>query len=931
MSTFRSDYLYNRDLQRICFVSEDDDWLNKVRDSARNAIGTEFIDLRSYPSGIEGTKEVMFMIASILQFTTNYILTKPRAILVACLVRYGCTIITDKKPDDRERVALVIPAGSGKSTLSREFGWFDIDLIHLQNIEDRVAELRQERKWAEHNVILWDFQKSWFSIYGRPDVILLHSADQAKYLGYNIIYTLKISKKLHSIAIEHRTEEHKLLSLQNWRETKGIICESWEEFDLLAIQLVNKHVKGYYYDYIISDPKVVRSHLTREWPLALNGGQFTLTQTHLLKNMGLDFLFGNVIRRSIYNRMPLGRTFIGLGDRVKNIINSTEHGVTDLAINIEPVENFQFPCCPIVFQPREKKFPSLGQTKLYFSDVNAIHRFNPKNVFVIGSAPGEHWSDILKQFPWIDFHMYDPRPMNLSIYAPNCYVHREEMTEEKLLHMNIQEKSILLVDVRNDNRSDNTTWQKAVMEDTLTFLRWVDLFFDMGGVGAAIKFRFGYDLTDYISIDWKFIIMPEAYSSNESTESRMLLFPVPMKTKLYYSDYMIWAKKIATYRRTNGSDSIEKFLMSTNYYVQNFTQFNLEQPTELIGDYLPNLENMQIKATFSYSDSRNGKWDFVKPWEDIVITLPKIQVAVARGKFHDKFVKTSGYTDHGYDMATVSHLMRSVYPVKDRHRVKVWNANDFIIQQRFDIHGHAHNLRHEIFPYNGSGLDAQLWMVVEIRDRPSYQWQLWWSNPTHLVKLITPRLREVFHLDDTSLHEVRRWALYVCFTTPGQKSPVQLVKDEKITGAVNGKPVSVAGHWLNILLAATYGLCDHNHYFDLVYTNLKSWQDKYWKELMNSPVIVEKSEKGMWHSYNDYYVATACYYVYSKQYGTKWNPIIAYDALRALSRWRKEFKWFSFPAKHIQDRWDKMFKGKDLMREINKRKKSLIYGTTLAV
>lgn len=140
------------------------------------------------------------------------------------------------------RVAIAIPAGGGKSTMSRIFGALDVDDLVGRTQETRLKALRRAalsdpRVWKVHNQLFWGIVKD--NYYG--GVIFIHpgSSELPTMLGIKPehVFHFKPSKALHSVAIGNREEMHKKLSELNLKDAKGPTYESFAHLEVMIEKL----------------------------------------------------------------------------------------------------------------------------------------------------------------------------------------------------------------------------------------------------------------------------------------------------------------------------------------------------------------------------------------------------------------------------------------------------------------------------------------------------------------------------------------------------------------------------------------------------------------------------------------------------------------------------------------------------------------------
>jgi hypothetical protein len=128
------------------------------------------------------------------------------------------------------RVAFLMPGGSGKSSLSSEFGT-DIDDIRDHSIEPELQSLRRKADWAAHNK-LWhglirDYDWRGHSIifmHGEPDALVLKTIFPKLEL-----FSLKPTRQFHERLISTRNDSAQKLAKANWDLVTGYEYSTFDE------------------------------------------------------------------------------------------------------------------------------------------------------------------------------------------------------------------------------------------------------------------------------------------------------------------------------------------------------------------------------------------------------------------------------------------------------------------------------------------------------------------------------------------------------------------------------------------------------------------------------------------------------------------------------------------------------------------------------
>jgi adenylate kinase family enzyme len=154
------------------------------------------------------------------------------------LVKLAPSILAqvEMEEDEPKMLAIVMPAGSGKTTISSKIkDWVDtrwgmkvVDVDDLITKRDELKELRRkvmsgERTWSDHNHVMY---KDVAENIEKVDTLLFaHGPEIISYLSefFNVVAGIMLvpSKELHEENIREREEEHKELSRLNRSEIVG--------------------------------------------------------------------------------------------------------------------------------------------------------------------------------------------------------------------------------------------------------------------------------------------------------------------------------------------------------------------------------------------------------------------------------------------------------------------------------------------------------------------------------------------------------------------------------------------------------------------------------------------------------------------------------------------------------------------------------------
>lgn len=115
--------------------------------------------------------------------------------------------------------AVIMPAGCGKTSLCRKYGFVDVDELvsqseHNSYIEARAAIIAGYGDWKVHNRIWFDRLNQTLDLldYSKPVLLFCHTEETAREVGATPIAWLRLSKTAHEINIKDRGQEARAMS-----------------------------------------------------------------------------------------------------------------------------------------------------------------------------------------------------------------------------------------------------------------------------------------------------------------------------------------------------------------------------------------------------------------------------------------------------------------------------------------------------------------------------------------------------------------------------------------------------------------------------------------------------------------------------------------------------------------------------------------------
>ena len=144
---------------------------------------------------------------------------------------------------------VVIPAGSGKTTLSRKYkNIYDIDSFHSKEDEIKINKLYKEvflsKNWEKYNTYEISLIKEKIDNLPTPFLLLLHYKEKGDLLNLTYLGACKISKNIMERIATERGKTDKLreeMTRNNWKYIDANIFDSYEEIDTYIINLCKEN------------------------------------------------------------------------------------------------------------------------------------------------------------------------------------------------------------------------------------------------------------------------------------------------------------------------------------------------------------------------------------------------------------------------------------------------------------------------------------------------------------------------------------------------------------------------------------------------------------------------------------------------------------------------------------------------------------------
>ena len=144
------------------------------------------------------------------------------------------------------KYAIVLPAGSGKNTLSQKYNFFiDIDSLHSiefrEELKEQYSQALKTGDWEFYNKFECDWILPKLLEFPQNYILLVHCSEKAKILNLNILGSFKTSYKTNLMVIESRGVERGPLTKLNWETTQdAIILETHDDIEKAVLDCVSR-------------------------------------------------------------------------------------------------------------------------------------------------------------------------------------------------------------------------------------------------------------------------------------------------------------------------------------------------------------------------------------------------------------------------------------------------------------------------------------------------------------------------------------------------------------------------------------------------------------------------------------------------------------------------------------------------------------------
>jgi len=168
-------------------------------------------------------------------------------------IRQSVGRYTQLREQRNDFFAFIMPAGHGKTTIARKYGFLDVDELvdvdeHEQLAVDRTAILAGKTTWTEHNVAWLKRVSQTLDLldYSMPVIILVHTEEIALELGARPIGYFRLTPHAFAKNISRRTPLQRTFSQLNYDTCSvsrsvpnQIVCNSSADIEKSILEVLN--------------------------------------------------------------------------------------------------------------------------------------------------------------------------------------------------------------------------------------------------------------------------------------------------------------------------------------------------------------------------------------------------------------------------------------------------------------------------------------------------------------------------------------------------------------------------------------------------------------------------------------------------------------------------------------------------------------------
>jgi hypothetical protein len=461
-----------------------------------------------------------------------------------------------------------------------------------------------------------------------------------------------------------------------------------------------------------------------------------------------------------------------------------------------------------------------GQMKLLTSDMGFCVRYRVRRPLVIGGSPGEHW----KYLPMIRPVLMDPRKPPFEIE----FIQLMAEDADQILHiMRHYECDGVIWDVRDEVTAEEIAKDNELLFNILNVVS--------ENYNTSAKFKFPTKgVQHYVIRNYK-AIQPQAYKRMHSFESRLEQGPGGSLKVLSDGHFRGWCSWINETIAAIGNRPVADAILNR------IERFNYNVPRHVEGARVA-IQTLGLNG-YSYDEFLIKCRQY-----DLFTTLNSVgswgwpqHIRLNRDTY-----QIFGWKDRSYDIYKLQTDLSDYY---------MFTVRDFVtlscyVFDKYDMR----SMRGPPVDLNSKAAQVSVIFIKRkiVENRLNVRTQNWLNAQTHLVKFTTTIWREVLKLENISLHYWRMWA------TIRRYPDAVLLEDQRVSAQLGNIMIAVAGHPLNMLLAAPNVPIDCVRYLNTIENNIREWRAGYLKsevEMLKTGTNAEKVRMGLWHNYYEYILA----------------------------------------------------------------------------
>jgi 23S rRNA U2552 (ribose-2'-O)-methylase RlmE/FtsJ len=797
---------------------------------------------------------------------------------------------------------IVLPAGSGKSTISKITGWFDID-VALRPLQDALAPLKRAGRWAEVNNAT---KKAVMRLTG-TEIVLLHSVDMVPtQWRYRVIFSGRVAIEALKPGIEDRFGEHRRLTLLNNMTSDSSVYGSHALLQAAVIQSV------------LSNRLKLMNVFRKQWGSAFNRAGLKL----LAMFPGLSGIVGPFLdlggAPGCWSQMLLQRGLTGIGVSLpgdlaweiqpSNVWAKIDGDVRDATFRSHLVATYASILSDIGIQK---------PTAIWMEEiVVAITLIVRKNLKLGGLCVVKIVADSVELRTAI---------FNLSNLFKTARITKPAMSRD------VNWEYYLILEgyglSSKLSLSFATTMELFLRRRVRATRRWLDAAISDVTMSNVLK-SFGLDVvelpTNIRQYEWRiFGVRCDDKSVVEHSDWRFR--NVGFRTVILGGVVIRLINTAMASCLTAQYSLIALRALDWKYEIQRGRRIH---GNFLTAEWVGRSQHHKV-ALFSISNMLNqpDAWKEVVRWNHVTFNYPVKLLAESFSKLNHP--RVSGVVRNGvWEVTTDNFVFRdwfedpariSSYCHDNKLDITLYTHTDFVTLMASQDY---RMIKGGNGPHNPRDAYLNCWCTYSTKHPQYAPWPEFLNTQTWWVKTPTAALRSFWHQGPDDQREYRGLAM---LRLPVHTDVVYV--DGKIYGYIPSLDVAVdtSGHAISMLIMSAIGVVDINRYWDTVSAMTtvalfpKTRPDVY-KTLVKQKLLTEDAihfPYKLWHSYWDFLAAVFTYIIMAKDLLYPVNPWVIRLSVKRLNELAVKHPEFKTVKRAILDRsvkmsWDRGHGGQGL-------------------